>query len=79
MPQVDPALVKRRAAELRAAVAQERTQWLSSLIGQPLQVLAETDGTGHSENFAPVRLASDTPPGTILTVTPERIVEGMLA
>ena len=79
MPRVDPVLVKERAAELRAAVADERARWLAGLVGKPLEVLAETDGTGHAENFAPVRLPQDAQPGTIQTVTPERVVEGMLA
>ncbi|MEZ5737596.1 MAG: MiaB/RimO family radical SAM methylthiotransferase [Novosphingobium sp.] len=79
MPRVDPTLVKARAAELRAAVAEERTRWLSSQIGEPLSVLTETDGTGHAENFAPVRLPRATQPGRIVTVTPQQIVEGMLA
>lgn len=79
MPRVDPALVKARAAELRAAVAEERKRWLSAQIGQQLSVLAETDGTGHAENFAPVRLPKGTEPGAIVTVRPQQIVEGMLA
>ena len=56
MPQVDPVLVKTRAAELRAAVAAQRGQWLDGLTGTTQTVLAERDGTGHAENFAPVRL-----------------------
>ena len=79
MPPVDPPVVRRRAAELRAAVAKERAHWLRGLVGKPLQVLAEAGGTGHAENFAPVRLPRAVRRGTIVTVTPERIVEGMLA
>ncbi len=79
MPQVSPAVIKARAAELRASVAAQRQCWLSSLIGTPLSVLAERDGTGHAENFARVQLAPGTPPGTIIAVTPTRIIEGLLA
>ena len=79
MPQVDPATIKARAAELRAAVAVERAQWLESLIGRELEVLAERDGTGHAPNFARVLLPPGTEAGTIVTVTPTRIVEGLLA
>jgi threonylcarbamoyladenosine tRNA methylthiotransferase MtaB len=79
MPQVERVLVKARAAELRAAIADERKRWLSAQIGQPLSVLAETDGTGHAENFAPVRLPMDAEPGAIVTVRPRQIVEGILA
>jgi threonylcarbamoyladenosine tRNA methylthiotransferase MtaB len=79
MPQVAPATIKARAAELRAAVAEERAGWLNSLIGQPLDVLAERDGTGHAPNFARVELPAGTVPGGIVTITPIRIIEGLLA
>lgn len=79
MPQVVPALVKARAAELRAAVATERARWLASLIGQPLTVLAERDGTGHAGNFARVALPTGMQAGAIAEITPHRITEGMLA
>ena len=79
MPQVAPPLVKARAAQLREAVAAERARWLEGLIGQPLEVLAERDGTGHAPNFARVQLPPGTEAGTIVTVTPTRIVEGYLA
>jgi threonylcarbamoyladenosine tRNA methylthiotransferase MtaB len=78
MPQVEPGVAKARAAELRAAIALQRAQWLDSLVGRPLQVLAENDGTGHAENFAPVRLPAGTAPRTVVTMVPERIVQGML-
>ena len=79
MPQVASPTIRRRAAELRAAVADQRALWLGSLLGQPLPVLAERDGTGHAPNFARVRLAPDVPPGEIVTVIPTRIEEGLLA
>ncbi len=78
MPQVDPRLVRTRAAELRGDVAEVRARWLASLLSQPQRVLAERDGTGHAENFARVQLAPGTVPGTIVTVTPTRIIEGLL-
>ena len=79
MPQVAPATVRARAAEIRAAVAAERARWLASLVGAPREVLAERDGTGHSPEFAPYRLPEGTAAGTIVTLTPTRIIEGMLA
>lgn len=79
MPQVDSAEIKGRAAQLRAEVAATRTAWLSSLVGTPLKVLAERDGTGHAENFARVQLAPGTEPGSIVTIVPERVIEGLLA
>lgn len=79
MPQVPAPLIRERAAELRAFVAEERARWLASLVGMPLKVLAEKDGTGHAENFARVLLPPATIPGTIVTITPTRITEGLLA
>ena len=79
MPAVGAATIRARAAELREEVARQRERWLRGQIGMPLRVLAERDGTGHAENFAPVRLPEGTPAGSVIVVTPERIVEGMLA
>ena len=79
MPQVDHATIKRRAAEMRSAVAEERKNWLTSLLGQELDVLAERDGTGHATNFARVQLPVGTAAGSLVSVTPARIIEGLLA
>ena len=78
MPQVDRAAIVRRAAELRAAVAGMRDDWLRSLLGKPLAVLAEGDGTGHAENFARVALPADAQRGELLTLTPTTLAEGVL-
>jgi threonylcarbamoyladenosine tRNA methylthiotransferase MtaB len=79
MPQVPPPTVRERAAQLRAAVAAERTGWLGGLIGYPREVLAERDGTGHSGEFAAYRLPDGTVPGSLVTLTPSRVHEGLLA
>lgn len=79
MPQLPRETIRQRAAELRAAVAEVRTSWLSVHIGQPLDVLAERDGTGHAPDFARVAIPAHTAPGTIVTVTPTRIEAGLLA
>jgi threonylcarbamoyladenosine tRNA methylthiotransferase MtaB len=78
MPQLDKATVRRRAAELREAAAQTRTTWLRSLLGEPQAVLAESDGTGHAPNFARLAVPAGTPRGAVVTVTPTRLVEGLL-
>ena len=58
MPQVDRAVVKARAAQLRAATAARRAKWLGTMIGSTQTVLIELDGqSGHAENFVTVRLA----------------------
>ncbi|WP_128892327.1 MiaB/RimO family radical SAM methylthiotransferase [Erythrobacter sp. HKB08] len=78
MPQVERATIKQRAAELRAEVRSARDGWLKSLVGTPLDVLAERDGTGYAPNFARVRVPEGTAPGTIITLTPSRLEEGLL-
>ena len=78
MPQVAAPVAKERAKALRAAVERQRAGWLQSLVGTPLSVLAERGGTGHSAEFAPVRLAADATAGALLSVTPRRVAEGIL-
>ncbi|HEX6377389.1 MAG TPA: tRNA (N(6)-L-threonylcarbamoyladenosine(37)-C(2))-methylthiotransferase MtaB [Allosphingosinicella sp.] len=56
MPPVPPAAVKERARRLREACARRKAAWLQGLVGTTQRVLAEKDGRGHAENFAPVRL-----------------------
>ncbi len=78
MPQVEKPTIRERAAEVRAEVAAVRAAWLAGLVGTELSVLAETDGTGHAENFARVAVPEATAPGTIVPVTPARVEEGLL-
>lgn len=79
MPQVERATIKRRAAELRGDVAKQRAEWLASLVDKPLEILAESDGTGYSPEFARVRLSDGTPRGSIVPVTPRTIEDSLLA
>jgi len=79
MPQVQTTEIKARASELRHAVSAQRNHWLASLVGKPLSVLAERDGTGHAPNFARVALPPGTKAGDLVTITPTRISEGLLA
>lgn len=78
MPQLDRQTIKRRAAELRKAVSQVREQWLQSLVGEELSVLAERDGCGYAENFARVVVPEGTPAGTTIPLTPQELKEGLL-
>lgn len=78
MPQHERALVKARASELRTQSSQVRTRWLQTLVGTPLTVLAEPDGSGYAENFARVAVPAGTLAGTITPVTPTRLEEGIL-
>ncbi|MCK0128682.1 MiaB/RimO family radical SAM methylthiotransferase [Erythrobacter sp. F6033] len=78
MPQMDRSIIKARAAELRTAVAEVRSAWLDSLVGETLPVLAERDGTGYAPNYARVRLSKGTEAGQIVNVTVRGIEEGLL-
>lgn len=78
MPQLGREVIKARAAELRAEAADVRAAWLRGLIGAPLAVLAERDGTGHAENFARVSLPAGAVPGTLMTLTPTSLEQGLL-
>ena len=79
MPQVDRGDVKARAAQLRAAVATRRDNWLQSLVGETLPVLAERDGTGYAPNYARVRLPQGTPAGRVTPFTPTSLDQGFLS
>ena len=57
MPQVEREIVKARAARLRAKAAERRSAWLQSLVGTTQRVLVELGGKGHTDGFAPVRIA----------------------
>ncbi len=78
MPQLDRAIIKQRAAQLRASVSRVRHDWLGRQLGRSLDVLAEQDGTGHAPNFARVAVPDGTPAGSIVNCVPNRIEQGLL-
>ena len=78
MPQIERSTIKMRAAELRIAVSEVRGAWLGSLLGKEQSVLAERDGTGYAPNFARVSVPQGIAAGQIATISPERVIEGML-
>jgi threonylcarbamoyladenosine tRNA methylthiotransferase MtaB len=57
MPQLEHETIKARAARLREAAAGRRSRWLDTLIGARQTVLIENSEKGHSDGFAPVRIA----------------------
>ena len=69
MPQVPPALRKERAARLREAGDGALGRFLGSRVGASAEVLVEKDRQGHCRHYAPVRLAFDAAPGSIVTTT----------
>jgi threonylcarbamoyladenosine tRNA methylthiotransferase MtaB len=69
MPQVPPPLRKERAARLREAGDGALGRFLGSRVGASAEVLVERDRQGHCRHYAPVRLAFDAAPGSIVTTT----------
>ncbi|MBG0809752.1 MiaB/RimO family radical SAM methylthiotransferase [Methylosinus sp. H3A] len=67
MPQVNGALVKERAARLRAAGEAALTRHLGVQIGKTLRVLTEKGGMARAEDFTPLR-TPDAEAGRMLDV-----------
>ena len=68
MPAVPDAARRERAAQLRAAALPHAAAFHAGLIGRTVQVVAERGGGGHTEHFAPIRLAQAALPGALLAV-----------
>ena len=66
MPAVGKPLRKERAGRLRDAGARAAVRFLASHVGRTIALLMESGDTGHSEHFAPVRLASSAEPGQVM-------------
>jgi len=64
MPPVPVALRRERATLLRAAGADNARRFYAGQVGREANVLAEAEGAGHTEHFAPVRVAAA--PGQLL-------------
>jgi len=71
MPGVPVAVRRERAARLRAAGDAAAARFLASQVGARIALLTEADDSGHSEHFAPVRLATSHAPGQVM---PARVV-----
>ncbi|WP_439648938.1 MiaB/RimO family radical SAM methylthiotransferase [Erythrobacter ani] len=78
MPPHDRGLIKARAAELRHAVSEVRAEWLGSLVGQKLPILAERDGTGYSPSYARATVPEGVEAGEIVNMRVRGIQEGQL-
>ena len=66
MPQLDKAIVKQRAARLRARGGERLTAFLASEVGATRQVLVETAWAGRTEHFAAVKFVQEMTPGAIV-------------
>ena len=67
MPSVAKPVRRERAARLRAAGQRATHRFLAAQVGRTISVLAESEDAGHSEHFAPVRLARAVEPGRVVT------------
>ncbi|PPB82505.1 threonylcarbamoyladenosine tRNA methylthiotransferase MtaB [Albidovulum inexpectatum] len=69
MPQVAKALIRERAARLRAAGQAALQRHLDAQIGRTHRILTEGPRIGRTEQFTEVAFASDQPEGAIVTAT----------
>ncbi len=66
MPAVPKPVRRERAARLRAVGQAAAARFLAGQVGARIALLTEADDTGHSEHFAPVRLATPRAPGQVI-------------
>ena len=66
MPAVEKPVRKQRAAALREAGAVQARLFFAGQVGGIVSLLTEADQSGHSEHFAPVRLAQPSSPGRLV-------------
>jgi threonylcarbamoyladenosine tRNA methylthiotransferase MtaB len=69
MPPVPGAVIKERAARLRAAGAAAKARHLQALVGRHSELLMERGGIGRMPCFTPARfIAPSAQPGTFIRV-----------
>jgi threonylcarbamoyladenosine tRNA methylthiotransferase MtaB len=68
MPPVQMDIRKKRAAILREKGKQQLQKFLAENLNKDVQVIVEKGNTGHTENFAPVKLSAEYPPGTLVNM-----------
>lgn len=66
MPQVATALRRERAGRLRAAALPHAAACHAALIGTEVEILAERNGRGHTDAFAPVRFGTQVEVGSLV-------------
>jgi threonylcarbamoyladenosine tRNA methylthiotransferase MtaB len=66
MPQLDKALIKDRAAQLRAKGAAALAAYLDAQIGTTQRVLIERDGKGRLDSFAEIKVEGAAAGSTIM-------------
>jgi threonylcarbamoyladenosine tRNA methylthiotransferase MtaB len=68
MPQLDRAIIKERARRLRELGGAALRRHLDGEVGATRRVLTETNDSGRTEQFTPVRLGTPTEPGAIVAL-----------
>ena len=66
MPQVDPAVVKARAARLRLAADAGLRRHLERAVGRSVRALVEREGLARAEDFTEVAFQGEAAPGTVI-------------
>jgi threonylcarbamoyladenosine tRNA methylthiotransferase MtaB len=66
MPSVATPVRRERAGRLREAGARAARRFLDGQLGREISLVVETEMSGHSEHFAPVRLTAPSVPGALL-------------
>ncbi len=78
MPQVPPTVVRERSRRLREAAGRRKAAWLQAMVGTRQRVLVERGGSGHAENFAPVRVTGAWDARRVVEVQVTSIEDGRL-
>jgi threonylcarbamoyladenosine tRNA methylthiotransferase MtaB len=78
MPQVPGDIRKKRAAKIRALGDAVLDDFMTSRVGQTVNVLVEKDNGGHCEHYCPVQLTSDVETGQIVSAKIIKIQDGRL-
>ncbi len=78
MPQVDKAVRKNRAAQLRAMGDNQMQAFLQSQIGRVVEVVIEQNGVGRSPHFAEIRLDREIESGCLAMVETLGLQDGVL-
>ncbi len=77
MPQIPPAIRKRRAAELRDAADLRKYAFLQSHLHRVVETVSE-GAQGYTPRYAAVRYATPQPKGALIAVTPRHLANGFL-
>lgn len=78
MPQLPKAVIKERAARLRALGNERLDSYMKTLDGQPVELLMERGQMGRAENFIEVQLDGPYQPGAIIRARVSRQEDGQL-